>query len=174
MENWLPHFILPNKVLPVNGNYYAHEIGGLLAANDFSTGISFSPASELFHWEGWFGFFVLGPFLWGLLFFVSDFVSGDLRVYPWGLLLGPHLRARCSGGGYRRSYQFRLARQHQRYRRGPVHDADCASARCSLRRATQPRCRGRAPSGSAACLRPARRPPSSRTLSLRLSPELRL
>jgi hypothetical protein len=87
MENWFPHFILPNKVLPVNGNYYAHEIGGLLAANDFSTGISFSPASELFHWEGWFGFFVLGPLLWGLLFFVSDFVSGDLRVYPWGLLL---------------------------------------------------------------------------------------
>ena len=87
MENWLPHFILPNKVMPVTGNYYAHEIGGLLSADDFSTGISFSPASELFHWEGWFGFFVLGPFLWGLLFFVSDFISGDLRVYPWGLLL---------------------------------------------------------------------------------------
>lgn len=87
MENWFPHFILPNKVLPVNGNYYAHEIGGLLAAEDFSTGISFSPASELFHWEGWFGFFVLGPFLWGILFFVSDLVSGDLRMYPWGLIL---------------------------------------------------------------------------------------
>jgi hypothetical protein len=87
MENWLPHFILPNKVVPVNGNYYAHEIGGLLSANDSTTGISFSAVSELFHWEGWFGIFVLGPFLWGLLFFVSDFVSGDLRVYPWGLLL---------------------------------------------------------------------------------------
>jgi hypothetical protein len=87
MENWFPHFILPNKVLPVSGNYYAHEIGGLLAADDFSTGISFSPASELYHWEGWFGFLVLGPLLWGLLFFVSDFISGDLRVYPWGLIL---------------------------------------------------------------------------------------
>ena len=87
MENWIPHFILPNKVTPVSGNYYAHEIGGLLSADDFSTGISFSPASELFHWEGWFGLFVLGPLLWALLFFVSDFISGDLRVYPWGLLL---------------------------------------------------------------------------------------
>lgn len=87
MENWLPHFIMPNKVMPVNGNYYAHEIGGLLSADDLTTGISFSPASELFHWEGWFGILVLGPFLWGLLFFVSDFISGDLRVYPWGLLL---------------------------------------------------------------------------------------
>ncbi len=87
MENWFPHFILPNKVNPVTGNYYAHEIGGLLAAEDFSTGISFSPASELFHWESWFGILVLGPFLWGLLFFVSDFISGDVRVYPWGLLL---------------------------------------------------------------------------------------
>jgi hypothetical protein len=87
MENWVPHFILPNKATPVTGNFYAHEIGGLLAANDVSTGISFSPASELFHWEGWFGLLVLGPLIWGLLFFVSDFVSGDLRVYPWGLLL---------------------------------------------------------------------------------------
>ena len=87
MENWVPHFILPNKVTPVSGNYYAHEIGGLLAANDFSTGISFSPASELFHWGGWFGLLVLGPLLWGLLFFTSDFISGDLRIYPWGLLL---------------------------------------------------------------------------------------
>lgn len=87
VENWFPHFILPHKVVPVNGNFYAHEIGGLLSANDSTTGISFSPASELYHWEGWFGFFALGPLLWGLLFFVSDFVSGDLRVYPWGLLL---------------------------------------------------------------------------------------
>jgi hypothetical protein len=87
LENWLPHFILPNKVMPVTGNFYAHEIGGLLSADDLSTGISFSPASELFHWEGWFGLLVLGPLLWGLLFFVSDFVSGDIRVYPWGLLL---------------------------------------------------------------------------------------
>lgn len=86
-ENWFPHFILPNKVVPVNGNYYAHEIGGLLAANDLSTGISFSPTAELFHWEGWFGLLVLGPALWGLLFLVSDYVCGDLRVYPWGLIL---------------------------------------------------------------------------------------
>jgi hypothetical protein len=87
IENWVPHFLLPNKVNPVNGNFYAHEIGGLLAADDFSTGISFSPASELFHWGGWFGLFVVGPLIWGLLFFVSDFISGDLRVYPWGLLM---------------------------------------------------------------------------------------
>lgn len=86
-ENWLPHFILPDKPVPIGGNYYAHEIGGLLAADDFSTGISFSPTSELFHWEGWFGLLVLGPVLWGLLFFVSDYVSGDLRIYPWGLIL---------------------------------------------------------------------------------------
>jgi hypothetical protein len=86
-ENWFPHFILPNKVVPVTGNFYAHEIGGLLGANDFSTGISFSPTSELFHWEGWFGLLVLGPALWGLLFLVSDYICGDLRVYPWGLIL---------------------------------------------------------------------------------------
>lgn len=86
-ENWFPHFILPHKVAPVTGNFYAHEIGGLLSADDFTTGISFSPTSELFHWEGWFGLLVLGPFLWGILFLVSDFICGDLRVYPWGLVL---------------------------------------------------------------------------------------
>lgn len=86
-ENWFPHFILPNKPVPIGGNFYAHEIGGLLSADDFTTGISFSPTSELFHWEGWFGLLVLGPFLWGLLFLVSDYISGDLRIYPWGLIL---------------------------------------------------------------------------------------
>jgi hypothetical protein len=81
-------------MMPIDSGLIAYSdrghfmgFGPVLAADDFSTGISFSPASELFHWEGWFGLLVLGPLLWGLLFFVSDFISGDLRVYPWGLLL---------------------------------------------------------------------------------------
>lgn len=86
-ENWIPHFILPNKIGGYNGNYYAHEIGALLAANDTTTGISFSPLAEAYHVGGWVGIFLLMPAIWLLLFESIEFVSGDLRTSPWGLLV---------------------------------------------------------------------------------------
>jgi hypothetical protein len=86
-ENWIPHFILPNKVSGYNGNYYAHEIGGLLAADDMTTGISFSPVAEAYHVGGWPAIFLLLPAIWLLLFESIDFIAGDMRTSPWGLLL---------------------------------------------------------------------------------------
>jgi hypothetical protein len=90
--NWVPHFILPNKerFAPPGGagagNYYAHEMGGLLSPDDFSTGISFTPSAEGFHMEGWFGLMVMVPFVWTLLFTTVDLVCGDLRLSPFGLM----------------------------------------------------------------------------------------
>jgi hypothetical protein len=90
--NWIPHFILPNKesLAPPGGtragNYYAHETGGFLAPNDFSTGISFSPTAEAFHLEGWWGLFLLAPIVWTLLFITIDLICGDLRRSPYGLI----------------------------------------------------------------------------------------
>lgn len=90
--NWIPHFILPKKeaMMPPGimnaGNYYAHEVGGLLSADDFSTGISFSPSAEAFHMDEWLGIVVVGGVVWTILFIVVDFVCGDLRYYPIGLL----------------------------------------------------------------------------------------
>jgi hypothetical protein len=90
--DWIPHFILPNKeqLVPpgimMPGNFYAHEVGGLLSPEDFSTGISFSPTAEAFHMNEWLGIIVVGGFVWTLLFISVEIVCGDLRRSPYGLL----------------------------------------------------------------------------------------
>lgn len=90
--NWMPHIILPNKeaLMPPGGsapgNYYAHEVGGLLSPDDFSTGISFSPSAEAFHMGGWLGIVLVGGLVWTLLFTTVDLICGDLRRSPFGLL----------------------------------------------------------------------------------------
>jgi hypothetical protein len=85
--NLAPHFINPNKQVTFSGNFYAHEMGYGLAADDFSTGISFSPVGEAYHCEGWGGIFWLLPLIWIMLFSSVDFVVGDMTKYPWGLLV---------------------------------------------------------------------------------------
>ena len=85
--NLAPHFISPNKHVTFSGNYYAHEMGYGLAADDFSTGISFSPVAEAYHCEGWGGIFWLLPLIWVMLFSSVDFVVGDMAKYPWGLMV---------------------------------------------------------------------------------------
>jgi hypothetical protein len=88
--DWIPHFILPNKeaLMPPGvsnaGNFYAHEVG-MLAPEDFLTGISFSPSAEAFHMDTWEGIVVVGAFVWTLLFIVVDLICGDLRNSPMGL-----------------------------------------------------------------------------------------
>lgn len=86
-ENIPPHFIAPNKQIRYSGNYYAHEIGFGIGADDYTTGISFSPVAEAYHCEGWGGIFWLLPLLWVMLFSTADFVVGDLTRHPWGLMV---------------------------------------------------------------------------------------
>jgi hypothetical protein len=86
-ENFVPHFLDPNKPNPIGGNFYAHQIGGYLAADDDSTGISFSPVAEAYHVDGWVGVCLLLPAIWLTLFVGADYICGDLRRSPWGLLL---------------------------------------------------------------------------------------
>jgi hypothetical protein len=85
--NLLPHSLNPNKTVTFSGNYYAHEMGAGLAADDVSTGISYSPVAEAFHCLGWGGILWLLPAIWMLLFTTVDFVVGDMAKYPWGLLV---------------------------------------------------------------------------------------
>lgn len=86
-QNFIPHFILPDKPVPLNGNDYAHEVGGFIPDDDHSTGISFSPMAEAFHLGGWAGIFLLMPAVWLSLFASLDVICGDLRGSPWGLLM---------------------------------------------------------------------------------------
>jgi len=59
----------------------------MIGAEDTSTGVSFSPTGEAFHLGRWVGIFVVAPLLWTLLFIVFDSLCGDVRRYPWGLLV---------------------------------------------------------------------------------------
>jgi hypothetical protein len=85
--NLVPHFLNQDKQVTFSGNFYAHEMGSGLAAEDYTTGISFSPVAEAFHCEGWGGILWLLPLIWLLLFSSVDFVVGDMTKYPWGLMV---------------------------------------------------------------------------------------
>ncbi len=86
-ENVVPRFLFPTKTNEFTGNYFAHKSGGFVGEDDTTTGISFSPVSSAYSCEGWGGIFWLMPAIWILLFTSVDFVAGDLRKYPWGLLV---------------------------------------------------------------------------------------
>jgi hypothetical protein len=100
--NWIPHFLWPNKPGLASGNLYAHEVGGILAEEDDSTGISFTPTGEAFHLAGWTGIFVVAPLIWIMFFTIFDSLCGDTRTSPWGLLtiaLFTHLAPESMIGG---------------------------------------------------------------------------
>ena len=89
--NLVPHFIWPGKPLIALGNVYSHEIGlahySTAGDDDSTTGISFSPTADAFHMARWAGVLLVGPALWLMCFFTMDFVCGDTRKSPWGLLM---------------------------------------------------------------------------------------
>ena len=86
--NAIPHVIWPNKPDLNLGNNYMHEINGQpMNVGDTTTGISFSPTGEGYHWAKWVGILVVAPLLWLLLFIVYDSLLGDIRASPWGLLV---------------------------------------------------------------------------------------
>jgi hypothetical protein len=84
-ENFVPHFLWPEKPTLHVGNMYAHEIG-MIGEEDTSTGISFSPIGEAFHLGRWVGIFIAAPILWIMLFTLINSLCGDVRKSPWGLL----------------------------------------------------------------------------------------
>ncbi len=87
-QNWIPHFLMRDKVVlneVGGGNFYQHEMGNL-PVNDTTTGISYSPTAEAFHLGSWQGIFILMPLIFTMFFIVFDFLLGDLRRHPWGLL----------------------------------------------------------------------------------------
>jgi len=84
--NWIPHFLWPDKPGLASGNLFAHEIGGIVPDDDYTTGISFTASGEAFHLAGWAGIFVIAPLIWIIVFTVFDSLCGDTRRSPWGLL----------------------------------------------------------------------------------------
>jgi hypothetical protein len=84
-ENIIPHVFFPNKPMMLLGNIYAHQIG-ILPDEDYSTGVSFSPAADAYREGGIFGVTVVEPLVFMLIFLVLDSVIGDVRLNPVGLL----------------------------------------------------------------------------------------
>jgi hypothetical protein len=62
-------------------------MGGFLAADDETTGISFSPIPEAYYIDGWRGLLLLLPVIWFSLFVSIDHICGDFRRTPWGLVV---------------------------------------------------------------------------------------
>jgi hypothetical protein len=85
--NAIPHVIWPDKPDLRFGNIYTHEFSSNMPEEDTTTGISYSATAEAYHWAKWGGIFVVAPLLWFLLFVVFDWLFGDLRASPWGLLV---------------------------------------------------------------------------------------
>ena len=88
--NVVPHFLWRDKPIIALGNLYSHEIGishGGQDSDDTTTGISFSPTGDAFHEARWLGVLVVAPLLWFLCFFGMDWLCGDTRRSPWGLLM---------------------------------------------------------------------------------------
>ena len=83
--NLIPRVFYPNKPFINVGNSYARELG-IIPADDTTTGISFSPVGDAYHQLGWYGVALLIPGVLFILFFVTDSLTGDVRVAPWGLL----------------------------------------------------------------------------------------
>lgn len=84
--NVIPRVFWKDKPQVYFGNVFAHSIG-MLAADDDSTGISFSPVGEAYHEARWLGVALIAPAIWFLLFIISDSLCGDVRESPWGILL---------------------------------------------------------------------------------------
>ena len=83
--NIVPRIIWHNKPSVSAGNIYGHEIG-ILAEEDDTTGISFSPAADAYHEEKWLALMVLLPLDMFLLFLICDTVAGSAKHAPWAFL----------------------------------------------------------------------------------------
>lgn len=83
--NLMPRFVFPEKPDLHIGNSYAHEVG-ILADDDVTTGVSFSPFSEAYHIGGWVSLLILTSTLLFMLFWIADSFVGSLDASPWPLL----------------------------------------------------------------------------------------
>ena len=97
--NVIPHAIWPGKPDLRLGNTYMHEYSPNMPEEDTTTGISYSPTAEAYHWAKWYGILLVAPLLWLMLFLVYDALFGDLRGSPWGLLVMAQIAHNAPEGG---------------------------------------------------------------------------
>ena len=99
--NVVPRFLWKDKPGVGYGNVYAHELG-VLGDEDYTTGISFSPAGDAYHEAKWFGILAVFPIVIFLYFFITDSLTGSVRDTPYALLpiaLASHVASEGLMGG---------------------------------------------------------------------------
>ena len=84
--NTIPTFLWHDKPFFFTGNEYGRELG-VLAADDFTTGVSFSISADGFHEAKWLGLFVVLPLICFAYFLANDSFVGSAKDSPWPLLL---------------------------------------------------------------------------------------
>ena len=84
-ENTVPHVLWKDKPAVNFGNVYAHEMG-ILAEDDDTTGISFSPFGDAYHMGRWWGVGLVLPLILFMSFVVVDSVVGRTERAPWALI----------------------------------------------------------------------------------------
>ena len=91
----------------------------MIAEENESTGISFSPTGDAYRQAGFQGVFLILPPVVLLLFIVMDSLSGDVRRSPWGLLFAVSCAHSSSEGMIGGPSLSRYLRCLRRRRRGP-------------------------------------------------------
>jgi len=87
--NWFPHVVFPDKdryAVEGAGNYYAREMG-VLSPTDYTTGISVGLPAEAYHMDGYVAVLMYQPVLWFMALVSTQWICGDTRRAPWGVLV---------------------------------------------------------------------------------------
>lgn len=82
--NAVPRFLYPSKPNIHWGNVYGIKLG-MLATEDETTGISFSPFADAYHTGQWIGVTLVMTLMMVLCFTVMDSITGPIARSPWGL-----------------------------------------------------------------------------------------
>lgn len=83
--NMIPRYLVGTKTVFHWGNTYAHELG-LLAHDDTTTGVSFSPFADAYHCVQWLGVTVISTPLFLMMFLIADSLTGSTKDTFWACL----------------------------------------------------------------------------------------
>ncbi|WP_172838276.1 hypothetical protein [Terriglobus roseus] len=83
--NMIPRYFVGQKAELHWGNRYAHEIG-MLADNDTTTGISFSPFADAYHCVQWWGVTLIMFPCYLAMFWVMDSLTGSTKQTFWAAI----------------------------------------------------------------------------------------
>ena len=83
----VPHFVWPNRPVPIASNELGHKAGFKMGANDTTTGIAISSPALFYDAGGWLGLPVYTVLDFLLYFFVLRSIVGNATQSIWGMMM---------------------------------------------------------------------------------------